>query len=235
MDGCNFTFKHYEEIFAAALRLGYQTITLHEYFSGAYDATIPTIVNRIDIDVHIGRIGRIARIFSELGIKATFFPRIHSKDYNLFTFSWFNQMKELIGLGHEIGIHSEIIDMQVICEEDPARLVHVEKKMMEDFFTIPIYGFASHGDFTGNNNLDFWKTHTPKEFGLEYEAYDESLWNNCRYVADSEVIRWKTYKNGKLANGDNRCICQHLPDKEPLLYLLTHPESYYDKHFHEIP
>ena len=48
------------------------------------------------------------------------------------------------------------------------------------------------------NNLDFWKTHSVEEFKLLYEAYDEKLWNNCRYVSDSEWVKWKSYENAEI-------------------------------------
>ena len=31
-----------------------------------------------------------------------------------------------------------------------------------------------------------------------YEAYDNKLWDNCRYVSDSEWTQWKAYENGIL-------------------------------------
>lgn len=234
MGECEFTYNHLRKIYETAFKEGYDVITLHDYFSGNFKNGKPIIINRIDIDARIDRIPIFLKLYSDLGVKATFFPRIHSKDYNLFTFSWFNLIKELIYQGHEIGVHSEIIDMCVICSEEPCHLVQVEKKMMEGYFNIKIFGFASHSDFTKNNNLDFWNKHKPSEFGLEYEAYDTALWNNCRYISDSEVIRWKSYENGKLKTNDNRCPCIHFTEHPPIVYLLIHPDSFYENHYHEL-
>ena len=97
-----------------------------------------------------------------------------------------------------------------------------------------MYGTASHGDMTYFNNLNFWKNHSAKEFGLLYEAYDKKLWDNCRYVSDSEWTKWKAYEKGKLLKNDTRSPIEHiLEDKPKVLYLLTHPECWYQEYIHE--
>ena len=57
--------------------------------------------------------------------------------------------------------------------------------------------------------------------------------NSCRYVSDSEFNRWKSYENGVLSEGDRRCACEHIKEGVKVIYLLTHPCTYYWKHFHE--
>jgi hypothetical protein len=90
---------------------------------------------------------------------------------------------------------------------------------------------------TGLNNLDFWKGRAPAEFGLKYEAYDDTaefgLFATSFYVSDSEWTRWKCYDRGKLIAGDNRTFAEHLHDGHELVYLLIHPETYYDRHPYE--
>ena len=38
-----------------------------------------------------------------------------------------------------------------------------------------IFKPVSHDDITSFNNLDFWKSHSSKEFGLIYEVYDKKI------------------------------------------------------------
>lgn len=98
-------------------------------------------------------------------------------------------------------------------------------------------GVASHGGQTGLNNLDFWCDRHAKEFGLLYEAYEKSgefaLFDNSFYISDSEWVRWKCYDHGTLVKGDNRTLGEHLLDKHKLIYLLTHPDTYYERHIYE--
>ena len=90
---------------------------------------------------------------------------------------------------------------------------------------------------TGLNNLDFWSDKKPSEFNLLYEAYDKStdfgLFERSFYVSDSEWTRWKCYDHGVLREGDRRTPKEHLLEKHPLVYLLIHPDTYYDKHIYE--
>ncbi len=90
---------------------------------------------------------------------------------------------------------------------------------------------------TGLNNLDFWKERTAGEFGLQYEAYDSGehfgLFARSLYVSDSEWTRWKCYENGSLREGDRRSFGEHAASKPSLIYLLIHPDTYFDRHFYE--
>ena len=87
---------------------------------------------------------------------------------------------------------------------------------------------------THYNNLDFWNVHSVEDFGLIYEAYDKKLWNHCRFVSDSEWIRWKAYENGKLIENDRRNPIEHMKNDKPKIFnLLTHPESWYEGYIHE--
>ena len=230
----NFTFAYYKLIFQKALENGYQIITLKEFFLDEYKRNEKIIVNRIDVDVKIDRLKKIYEIFRELGVKATIFVRLHAPNYNLLSIGNINIIKDLISIGCEIGLHTELEDVGEYCKIDKKELLKKEIELFEILFGIKVYGTASHGDMTHFNNLDFWKNNKPKDFGLIYEAYDKKLWNNCRYVSDSEWIRWKAYENGNLLENDRRTPIEHiLEDKPKILHILTHPESWYDRYIYE--
>ena len=81
------------------------------------------------------------------------------------------------------------------------------------------------------DNLDFWKNHSPKEFGLLYEAYDTEtfgLFQESRYVSDSELTRWKAYERGTLREGDRRSLKEHLSESRLPVYALLHPFLFSD-------
>jgi len=87
------------------------------------------------------------------------------------------------------------------------------------------------------NNLDFWKDRDPSEFGLAYEAYDNSpgfgLFHKSRYVSDSEWSKWKSYERGHIMQGDSRSFSEHIDERPDLVYLLVHPETWFDRHPYE--
>ena len=81
---------------------------------------------------------------------------------NIF-FEIYKIIRELHNDGHEIGYHSEIIDLEAIWDEDATLCLKRDLKFFKDYFDINIKGVASHGGRTGLNNLDFWE----KEIGID--------------------------------------------------------------------
>jgi hypothetical protein len=230
----DFTFDYYKKIFNIALENGYQIITLKEFFLDEYNQDDKILVNRIDVDMKIDRLKTLYQIFKDLDIKASIYLRLHAPNYNLLTISNIKIIQDLVSIGCEIGLHTELEDIGGYCSIEKVELLRQEIKLFEIIFGLKVYGTASHGDMTEYNNLDFWKSHTSEDFGLIYEAYDEKLWNNCRYVSDSEWTQWKAYENGKILKNDRRTPTEHMSDCSlQKLHLLTHPESFYEEYIYE--
>ncbi len=229
-----FRYADYTDMLKAILDQGYRFVTLREFFEGKVTKDEKIVVNRIDVDVKIGRLRVLRPIFAELGIRSSVYPRLHAPGYNLLNFGTVRLLRELIEDGHEVGFHTELMDASGFLGVDPRSLLRAQIDLMHILLNAPIVGTASHGDMTPYNNLDFWKTNKPQDFGLIYEAYDARLWNDCRYVSDSEWTQWKSYDNGVLRDGDRRPPHLHAAeDGTRVLYLLTHPESWYEHYIHE--
>jgi hypothetical protein len=233
----NFTFANIEAQYCAALDAGYQFITCLEYAERKGNLADLTVVNRVDIDLSVKKADRLRAIFDRLGIKASFFVRLHATEYNPFSFENYRSLKAIRDSGHEIGYHSEIVDQAAIWGEDAANCLRRDVDVLNRMFDIHIKGIASHGGMTGLNNLDFWKDRQARDFGVCYEAYDKSdvfnLFDTAFYISDSEWTRWKCYNKGKLCQDDRRTFGDHVADKHPLIYLLIHPDTYFDRHFYE--
>jgi hypothetical protein len=233
----HFTFANIEAQYRAALDAGYQFITCLEYTERKDKLADLTIVNRVDIDMSVEKADRLRGIFDRLGIKASFFVRLHAPEYNPFSFENYRILKAIRDGGHEIGYHSEIVDQAAIWGEDAADCLRRDLDVLNRMLNIQISGVASHGGMTGLNNLDFWNNRTVSEFALAYEAYDKSdafnLFGRSFYISDSEWTQWKCYEKGKLCQGDRRSFVGHLGDRHPLIYLLIHPDTYFDRHIYE--
>ena len=195
------------------------------------------IVNRIDIDYSVKRADRLGDIFNRLGIKGSFFIRLHAPEYNPFSFENYRIIKKLIDAGHEIGYHSEVIDQSIIWQESAEECLKRDIDIINRMFNIKISGVASHGGATGLNNLDFWKDKTAKDYGLLYEAYDKednfNLFDTSFYISDSEWTQWKCYDHGTLVLNDRRSLQKHLENNHKLIYLLIHSDTYFDNHVYE--
>lgn len=232
-----FTFEKIEAQYRAALAAGYAFMTCAEYAGRKGELPPLAVVNRVDIDLSCKKAGRLRILFDRLGIRATFFVRLHAPEYNPFDFENRSILKAIRDSGHEIGYHSEVVDEAAIWDEDAAECLRRDLEILERLLDIRVRGVASHGGMTGLNNLDFWRDRAPREFGLLYEAYDKSeafgLFDRSFYVSDSEWTRWKCYDHGRLREGDRRSFGEHVASRHPLIYLLIHADTYYDRHFHE--
>lgn len=229
-----FTFNNIKLQYQAALDAGYQFITCHQYVERRINLPKLTIVNRVDIDFSVKKADRLREIFDCLGIKGTFFVRLHATEYNPFSFENYQILRAIRDGGHEIGYHSEIVDQAAVWNESAVDCLFRDIDVINRMLNIQVKGIASHGGATGLNNLDFWKDKAPSDYGFHYEAYDKSecfnLFNNSFYISDSEWIRWKCYRNGVLCENDRRTFGEHLIEKHPLIYLLIHPDTYYEEH-----
>lgn len=231
----NFTYENLIKQYKVAIENNYSIITCEDFAKKYWLTNTPPktniLINRVDIDFSIKKARKLGEIFNELGIKGSFFLRLHAPEYNPFSFENYRVIKFLIDSGHEIGYHSEIVDQSVIWDENIEDCLSRDIQTLNSMFNIQVKGVASHGGMTGLNNLDFWNKHDAAEFGLLYEAYD--WFNDVFYVSDSEWTQWKCYNKGKLVEGDTRSFENHLIDKYPQIYLLIHPETYYINHFYE--
>lgn len=232
-----FTFEYIRSEYNKLKESGYSFITCEEYFKNKGSLESKTVVNRIDIDFSVKKTDKLLDIFMELEIKGSFFLRLHAPEYNPLSFESYRIIKRLINDGHELGYHSEIVDQAAIWSEDVEDCLLRDIRVMEAMFGIKIKGVASHGGFTGLNNLDFWKDKKASDYGLMYEGYDTepgfNLFKEAFYVSDSEWTRWKAYNKGKLLIEDRRAPSEHAQDEHELIYMLIHPDTYYKNHFYE--
>jgi hypothetical protein len=233
----HFTFANLVTQYQAALEAGYTFMTCAEFAKKKHNLPTLTVVNRVDIDQSVLKADRLRDIFDRLGIKASFFVRLHAHEYNPFSFENYRILKAIRDSGHEIGYHSEIVDQAAIWKESAEDCLRRDIDILGKMLEIEIKGVASHGGMTGLNNLDFWKERKASDFGIMYEAYDKlpsfNLFNNSVYISDSEWVQWKCYKGGELCQGDRRSFVEHIYEKHSLIYLLIHPETYFDRHIYE--
>jgi peptidoglycan/xylan/chitin deacetylase (PgdA/CDA1 family) len=232
-----FSFSKLKRHFEAALAAGYAIISCREYLKNKTSADDKRLIARVDIDVSVKKAEMLAKLFDELGVKASFFVRLHAQEYNPFSFENYRIMKLIHDAGHEIGLHSEVVDQAAIWNEEAADCLRRDIDLLNRMFDIRIDGVASHGGMTGLNNLDFWRNRSAREFGLRYEAYDKqpefNLFHESFYISDSDWTTWKCYDRGVRIPGDMRTPSEHFADGHRLVYLLIHPETYYDRHPYE--
>jgi len=194
------------------------------------------MVLRVDVDRTPEKMFYMARILKTYELSATFFYRLHSPFYHALWYENVRYLMEVDRMGFEVGLHCEPMDVAYAWDEDPGEAFRRDVKILELLLGHKIYGCSSHGDRSGLNNLDFWKSYHPHDFDLLYEAYDErtlGLFNTGRYLSDSPKLHWKVFEKGVPKPDDKRSLQEHIDEGPPILYVLFHACTLRRKHFFE--
>lgn len=145
----DFTRQNYRRL----VRLAKAKYVFQTY--GAFDRSENFVLWRHDVDFSMHAALRLARIESEEGVKATYFINIHSEFYNAFERDVSNCVRDIIALGHELGVHFDGAYYGATSETGLDDLVAREGRMLaETFGTSPaavafhnptIFGLACQG------------------------------------------------------------------------------------------
>ena len=82
---------------------GYKTITFSEVDPGAPPSALCLL--RHDVDASTGLALRLAELEAERGVRSTYFVMIRSTLYNAFSRQAFEDVRRMVQLGHEVGLH----------------------------------------------------------------------------------------------------------------------------------
>jgi hypothetical protein len=228
-----FTWDNLELQLQSALGKGYCFKTISEWYTSQSEGRLDGDLNfvlRVDIDLYPEKIIPLQSLLSRLGIKATFFVRLHSPSYNPLSFASLNLIHDLVQEGHEIGLHHEAIDYKQMVSWQNGNPLSRQLSLFESLFGFRPNGVAGHGGSTGLNNQDIFFGSTASDFNLLYEAYDSSttgIFSQSRFVSDSLWTEWKAYDNGSLRIGDKRTLQMHIEEMPANLYVLIHPDTFY--------
>ena len=197
---CDFTHHHYRYCLEKALDLDYRFLTIRQYIEGSnIDGKI--ILMRHDEDFNPEAAQALADIEADLGVRSTYFFRFHAQQYNLLSLPVVSLLKQVLGQGHEIGLHGETHAFPDL-KNASAELLNQERDLLSQLLGTEIVGLSWHEPArTGITSNEI-----PANF--LYEAYSDQF-SGLKYISDSSA-RWR-----------EGCMCQHI-GKVDRLYILTH-------------
>lgn len=207
---CNFTFSHYENVFKNALSKGYVISKLEDYEKNIKNKKI--IFLRHDVDFNLILALRLAKLEHKIGIKSTFFLRIHG-DYNLFSYNNYSALNQIISMGHEIALHHECGFANLFGNKEE-KMINDEKKLLETITGLRIRGISLHEPARTRYKLG---KEIIKNLGFSYDAYSSKFIKDIKYISDSSA-RWR-----------EGCMCNFIEAGVPKLCILTHPFWWYEK------
>jgi len=185
----DFTLKSYESLLLAFQQAGYQFQTFEELMTDP--AKGKSLVMRHDVDELAWNALKMAQLENKLGIRATYFFRI-VKQSNVP-----EVIKQIVGLGHEIGYHYEDL---ALAEGDEVQAIGTFKENLEYFRKYyPVRSVCMHGSSTSKyDNRLLWKNHSLSDFGLVGEPYLSIDFDKVFYLTDTGYA----WDGGKFATRD---------------------------------
>ncbi len=200
----DFTLSHYRELLRLAVA-GWD-VKLHREVNPAEDDA-SFILWRHDVDFSMHAARNLARLEHEAGVRSTYYLLPHSEFYNLFEREVSDLVKEIISLGHDVGLH---FDSHYYGISDASQLaVHLtrEKRWLEETFNCEIRSFSFH------NTTDFTMSCEEWQYAGLINCYAQYFKKNVGYCSDSHGI-WRFRRLHDVLTGR----------EDARLQVLTHPE-----------
>ena len=190
----------------------------------------PLIILRHDIDFLPQNALRMAQLEHELGIRGTYFFRIIPKVFDE------KIIREIAGLGHEIGYHYETMDS---CNGDIDKAYEEFCRNLEKFRQLyPVQTICMHGSPRSKyDNKMIWSKYHYKDLGIIGEPYFDIDFNEFAYFTDTGrrwngdkvSIRDKVNSKYNFNFKTTRQIIDNvdkLPDK---IMFTIHPQRWHDR------
>jgi hypothetical protein len=211
---CNFKYEHYKDILFRALDMGFKVVPFSEV--NLHSSHEKLLVVRHDVDRIIRKALIMAEIENSLGIKSTYFFRVHGR-YNLFEYENYIILKNIMDFEHEIGLHFEAHDFELCFGEEEVSVFLREKAILESIIQQEIQSVSEHGIPGKDWNSHFFTRNTKLSVGIKQHPFDEVL-GNMKYLSDSTGV-WR-----------EGCICNHLSNYTRIQCLM-HPNHWFEKHY----
>lgn len=211
----DFTHAMYNKLLEGILKVGYQVITVREYFRGVKQP--PLLILRHDVEWSAQRALAIAKIEKAHGVRSTFYFRVDTKAFDL------PVMRYLQDEGFEVGYHFNTLDRCKGNFEKAIALFEEELKHLRKV-GINVETVCSHGDprvkkvgYKVNNEIFLRDPELRTRYNLLGEAYLDIDFSSLQYLSDAG-IRWNK------VSSTNELISRITQKEWPVVYMLVHPD-----------
>lgn len=133
----DFTIQTYREVLESVRHLRSADFTEGDIGQG-------DMLWRHDVDIDMDRAVTMAKMESEVGIRATYFILLRSEFYNLLEPRQMESVREIISLGHNIGLHFDARAYNIRSESDLEPPLASEKRFLEENLEHSIDVFSFH-------------------------------------------------------------------------------------------
>jgi hypothetical protein len=146
--------------------------------SSSLDGYSGLFILRHDVDLSIEAALEMARLEAEWGVRATYFLLLSCEHYNLFSEDYSEAPRQLIALGHEVGLHYNVRAMAKRAHEDLLPELEMEAGILSALAKQPVRSIAMH--------LPSLLGDDPFAEGSSFvNAYDKRFTRDIAYFSDS--------------------------------------------------
>lgn len=204
----DFTFGHYRRIIESGLGAGYKFITFDE-LATARETERYFCLLRHDCEGDLSAALRLGELEKDMGVISTYLVQLRSPLYNVLSRSYGHFIRELLDLGHRLGLHFDERSHSKATAAEIADVVDSERAMLAAEFGVPI---------------DIVSFHQPTERVLDNKiklrclnTYDRRDMAGVGYLSDSN---WRWRQNP---------VDAFRLHTDARLQLLLHPECWTDR------
>ena len=225
----DFTLAKYGELLETLQRAGYRMLSVGDFL--AQEASFPCAILRHDVDRREERALTMALLEKDRGIHSTYYFRMGP---GLGKAKVVHRIK---ALGHEVGYHYEVLSKAKGDREKARKIFDDELSQLRQMAEVRTA--AMHGrPLSPWNNLSFWETCRPEDFGLMGEAYlSFGRLSQAVYLSDTgrgwnsgDNLRDRFSPEGPAMPGPFSStgeLIRFLGKKPfPVVYLLVHPNRW---------
>lgn len=218
----DFSQTAYKEYLIALKSNSFEFLTFEEYFK---NSTYPTkfCLLRHDVDRKPHLALQMAKIESELGVKATYYFRAKQCSFRE------EIVKEIYSLGHEIGYHYESLadmngDMPKSIDDFKINLANFRK-------VVPISTCSMHGSpLKPYDNRDIWRIEEnhkllKNELGILGEVYLDIDYSDIAYINDTGR-NWTSGKSNRRDKVLSNISADFESGEELLNYFKSNPHNH---------
>lgn len=146
----DFTFDHYRTLIRETKKkfnfLNYSDLPSDSHFA----------LWRHDVDFSVENALKMAQIEKEEGVKATYFILLHSEFYSFLDKAKVEQVKSIIGQGHDIGLHFDCQFYDATSVDTVVNWLEFEKTLLEKVLCCEIKSFSFHNPSVNQIQMKDW-------------------------------------------------------------------------------
>lgn len=175
----DFTYQAYAELLDMLSAGGYAVCDYHDYINSSR-----CVILRHDIDTSLDQAVRLAELEAEKGVKSTYFVLLRTDFYNPASQGNQEQLRRILALGHEIGLHfDEVAYGKVLTEDETRENIIKECGILSELLGTPVTTVSMHRPSKATLEANL-------EIPGIVNSYGKTFFHDFKYLSDSRR-RWR--------------------------------------------